>query len=73
MRGLALLGAVLVIVGVLALVFGNFSWSETKPVLQAGPLQVNTQQEHHISIPTIGGVVLLVAGLGLVFAGRIRA
>lgn len=73
MRGLALFGAALVIAGVLALVFGNFSWSETKPVLQAGPLQVNAQQEHHISIPTIGGVVLLVAGIGLVFAGRMRA
>jgi hypothetical protein len=72
MRSLALLGAALVVVGVLALVFGNFSWTETRPVLKAGPLQVNAQQEHHISVPTIGGIVLLVSGVGLVFASRSR-
>jgi len=70
MKNLTLLGAVLVVIGVLALVFSNFSYTETKPVLKAGPIEVNSQEEHHISIPTIGGVVLLLAGVGLVFAGR---
>jgi hypothetical protein len=72
MRGLAALGVVLIVLGVLALVFGNFSYTETKPVLKAGPLQVNSQEEHHISIPTIGGVALLIAGVGLVFADQRR-
>jgi len=70
MRNLTLLGAVLVIVGVLALVFSNLSYTETKPVLKAGPLEVNAQEEHHISIPTIGGIVVVLAGVALVFAGR---
>lgn len=70
MRGLAVLGGVLVVIGALALIFGNISYTESKPVLKAGPLEVNAQQEHHVSIPTIGGVVLVVAGIGLVFAGR---
>ncbi|HEX2593299.1 MAG TPA: hypothetical protein VHL34_17485 [Rhizomicrobium sp.] len=70
MRGLTLLGAVLVVVGMLALVLGNISYTETKPVLKAGPLQVNAEEEHHVSIPTIAGVVVLLAGVGLVFAGR---
>jgi len=72
MKNLTLLGAVLVVVGVLALVLGNISYTETKPVLKAGPLQVNAEEEHHISIPTIGGVVVLLAGVALVFAGRRR-
>ncbi len=70
MRGLTLLGAVLVVVGVAALVLGNFSYTETKPVLKAGPIQINAQEEHHISIPTIGGIIILLAGAGLVIAGR---
>ncbi len=70
MRGLTLLGAVLVVVGVAALVLGNFSYTETKPVLKAGPIQINAQEEHHISIPTIGGIIILLAGAGLVLAGR---
>jgi hypothetical protein len=73
MKGLTLIGAVLVVVGVLALVLGNISYTETKPVLKAGPIEVNSREEHHISIPTIGGVVVLLAGVALVFAGRRQA
>jgi hypothetical protein len=72
MRGLPLLGAVLIIVGVLALILGNISYTETKPVLKAGPIEVNAQEEHRISIPTIAGVVIVLAGVGLVLVGRRR-
>lgn len=70
MKNLGILGAVLIVLGVGALFFGHFSFTETKPVLKAGPLEINSQEEHHISIPTIAGVVVVLAGLGLVFAGR---
>lgn len=70
MRNLTLLGAVLVVLGVGALLFGHFNYSETKPVLDAGPIHVKTQEEHQVSIPTIAGIVIVIAGLGLVAAGR---
>jgi hypothetical protein len=70
MRNLTLLGAVLVVLGVGTLLFGHFSYSETKPVLDAGPIHVKTQEEHQVSIPTIAGIVIVIAGLGLVVAGR---
>ena len=70
MRNLAMLGVVLVISGVAALLFGHFSYSQTKPVLDAGPIHVTSQQEHDVSIPTIAGIVVLVAGLGLILIGR---
>jgi hypothetical protein len=66
----AIVGIVLIVVGIGGLLMGHFSYTETKPVLKAGPLQVNSQEEHHISIPTIGSIVLLLAGAGLVIAGR---
>jgi hypothetical protein len=66
----AILGIVLIVLGIAGLLLGHFSYTETKPVLKAGPLQVNSQEEHHISIPTIGSIVLLLAGAGLVIAGR---
>ena len=66
----AILGVVLILLGVVGLLFGHFSYTETKPVLKAGPLQINSQEEHSISIPTIGSIVLLLAGAGLVIAGR---
>ena len=66
----AILGVVLIVLGIAGLLFSHFSYTETKPVLKAGPLQVNSQQEHTISIPTIGSIVLLIVGAGLVVAGR---
>lgn len=70
MRNLTLLGVVLIVLGVVALFFGHFSFTETKPVLKAGPLQVNSQEHHMVWIPTTAGIVVVLAGLGLVIAGR---
>jgi uncharacterized membrane protein len=70
MRGTALVGIVLIVLGIAGLIFENFSYTETKPVLKAGPVEVNAKEEHHISIPTVAGVVVLLAGVALVFVGR---
>jgi hypothetical protein len=70
MRGIALLGVVLIVLGVGGILFSHFSYSDTKPVLDAGPIHVATQEQHQVSIPLIGSIVVLVAGVGLVFAGR---
>jgi len=70
MRNTFVLGVVLVILGAGALLFGHFSYSQTKPVLNAGPIHVETQEEHRVSIPTIAGALVLLAGVGLVIFGR---
>jgi uncharacterized membrane protein HdeD (DUF308 family) len=70
MKSISILGIVLIVLGVAALFFGHFSFTETKPVLKAGPLQVNSQEDHTVWIPTVAGIVVLLAGVGLVFAGR---
>lgn len=73
MRNLTLIGVVLIVLGVAGLLIGHFSYSETKPVLDAGPIHVKTQEEHHVSIPTVAGIVVVIAGLGLVAIGQRRA
>ena len=70
MKPITILGAVLIVAGVIGLFFGHFSYSETKPVLKAGPLEINSQEDHTVWIPTAAGVVVVLAGLGLVLAGR---
>jgi hypothetical protein len=66
----AILGVVLIVLGIGGLLLGHFSYTETKPVVKAGPLQIDSEEQHNISIPTIGSIVLLLAGAGLVIAGR---
>ena len=73
MRGIMVLGIALICIGVAALAFGQFSYTETKPLIKAGPIQVNTQEEHYVSIPTIAGIIIMVAGIGFVFVGSKRS
>lgn len=70
MRGLSILGVILIVLGAGALLFGHFSYTEKKPVLNAGPIHVSTEQQHQVSIPAIGGIVLLIAGVALVLVDR---
>ena len=70
MKPIAMLGVVLIVLGVAGLFFSRIGWTETKPVVKVGPLQVNSQEDHSIWIPTAAGVVAVIAGLGLVFAGK---
>jgi hypothetical protein len=70
MKPVAILGLVLIVVGIIGLVVSHVSWTETKPVVQLGPLQVNSQEDHTVWIPTAAGVMAVVAGIGLVFAGK---
>jgi len=55
------------------LVVANVSFTERKTVLDAGPIKITQDQEKTIPIPTIAGVVAIIAGLGLVIVGAKRA
>jgi uncharacterized membrane protein YidH (DUF202 family) len=70
MKNLTALGAVLIVLGVGALLFGHFSYTDTKPAVRLGPLHIDTQEDHTVWIPTAAGIVIVLAGLGLVMAGR---
>jgi hypothetical protein len=70
MKPIAILGLVLIVLGIGGLFLSHISWTETRPVLKAGPLQINSEEDHTIWIPTAAGVVAVLAGVGLVFAGK---
>ena len=70
MKNISILGAILVVLGVCALFFGHISYTETKPAVRLGPLQIDTQEDHTLWIPTVAGAITVIAGLGLVMAGR---
>jgi uncharacterized membrane protein YidH (DUF202 family) len=73
MRPILVLGAVLIVVGILALVIPYISFTETKRVVDIGPLKVDAKQERVIPIPAIAGVIAVMAGLGCVYMARKRA
>jgi uncharacterized membrane protein YidH (DUF202 family) len=73
MKPMAILGVVLILGGIAALVLGHIGWNETHNVINAGPLQVNSTEHHTVWIPTVAAIVAVIAGIGLVFAGRKEA
>jgi len=73
MRNMMWVGVLLVVLGIGGLLIQNVRLTETKKVLDVGPLQVNSEERHNVPIPTIAGIVAVVAGLGIVFASRRRA
>jgi hypothetical protein len=70
MRHLLLVGVVLMVLGLAGLIVQNVTFTETKQVLNVGPLQVSTEERHNVPIPTIAGIIAVVAGLGMIFASR---
>jgi hypothetical protein len=70
MKPIAMLGVALIVLGIAGLFFSRVSWTETKPVAKVGPLELNAQEDHTVWIPTAAGIVTVLAGVGLVFAGR---
>lgn len=70
MRHLLLVGFVLVVLGIAGLIVQNVTFTETKQVLDVGPLQLRTEEQHDVPIPTIAGLTAVIAGLGMIFASR---
>ena len=72
MRPLAILGVVLIILGIAGLVIGRFSYTTQEKVVDLGPLQATAEKEHSIAVPDIAGIAAIVAGGFLVYIGRRR-
>ena len=68
-----IIGVVLIALGIIALVWGGISWTQEKNVVDAGPIQVQTEERKSLPIPPVlGGVALVVGALLLVVPARTR-
>jgi len=70
MKPMAILGVLLIVIGIAGLAIDNVSFTERKTIVDAGPLKVTADEQRTIPIPTIAGIVAVVAGAGLLFMGR---
>lgn len=58
-----LAGIVLIIIGVLALVYQGFSYTQTEKDAQLGPIEIQHQETHTVPLPPIVGTVCIVGGV----------
>jgi hypothetical protein len=73
MKPVAIIGIVLIVLGVAGLVLGRFTYTTEEKVLDVGPLEATAEKEHSVAIPDIAGIIAVLAGGFLVFMGRRRA
>ena len=59
------LGMALVVLGVLALAYGGFSWTRKDKVVDVGPIEITTNKRESVALPPIAGGLMLVGGLAL--------
>jgi hypothetical protein len=60
-----IIGLVLVIVGIVALLWGGVFWTDRDTVVDAGPLEVQTEEREGFAMPPVVGIIALVGGLAL--------
>ena len=70
MKPMAILGVLLIVIGIAGLAIDNVSFTERKTIVDAGPLKVTADEQRTIPIPTIAGIVAVIAGAGLLLMGR---
>ena len=70
MKPMAILGVLLIAIGIAGLAIDNISFTEHKTIVDAGPLKITADEQRTIPIPTIAGIVAVIAGAGLLFMGR---
>ena len=70
MKPMAIVGVLLIAIGIAGLAIDNISFTERKTIVDAGPLKITADEQRTIPIPTIAGIVAVIAGAGLLFMGR---
>jgi len=61
-----ILGAILVVVGVLALVYGGIRYTKQEKVIDVGPIEATVEHKKTIPLPPLAGAAALVAGIILI-------
>ena len=69
----AIIGIVLILLGVLGLALGGFSFTHKEKVLDLGPIEATADDKETVPVPPILGVLAVVGGVVLVATSARRA
>jgi drug/metabolite transporter (DMT)-like permease len=64
-----LVGILLIVLGVAGLIYGGFSYTSQKRIVDMGPVQVNKTERHSFPVSPLLGIVAIVGGGALLFFG----
>lgn len=66
-------GLVLIVLGVLALAYGGFSYTREKKVIDLGPIEATTRTHETVPIPPLLGAAAIVGGIAIMVVSARKA
>ncbi len=70
MKSKSVFSLLLIVIGVIALAYGGFSWTTREKAVDLGPIQITAEKSHSIPLSPIIGGVALICGIVLLISGR---
>lgn len=64
------LGIILIVVGLIGLAWGGFSFTTREKVADIGPIHASRDKTHSVPLPPIAGALALVGGVALLVTGK---
>ncbi len=64
------LGAILIVLGLVGLVWGGITYTTKEKVVDIGPIHATRDKTNNIPLPPIVGALALVGGIALVAVGK---
>lgn len=73
MNALKMLGIALLLAGVLALVYGGFSYTKNTTAVKLGPIELTVKEKETVNVPLWAGIAsIAIGGFLLVMGGKGR-
>jgi hypothetical protein len=58
-----IVGLALVIIGIVTLAWGGVFWTDRDTLLDAGPVEITSQEREGFALPPVVGVIALIGGI----------
>ena len=71
MDAVKIVAMVLIVAGILALVYGSFSYTKETHEAKIGPLELSVKEKETVNIPVWAGVGAIVVG-GILLVARVK-
>ena len=69
MKPMAILGTLLVVLGLVALVYQGFTYTTRETVIDIGPIHATADRDKTVPLPPIIGIAAVAGGVALLIAG----
>lgn len=73
MKTPAIIGILLIVIGIVSLAYQGFSYTTTEKAIDLGPIQVTAEKTHTFPLPPVVGGIALIGGILLLVTNKRNA